>query len=191
MQIFVRPGGFITAGDQLATLGAAPGESESDEEIAKTVRGWFILGAERTGEQDTHYGFRQLVEIAVRALSPGINDPFTAINAIDHLGVSLARLADQAPRSTFSLDENGQLRLIAPTEDFPSIARATFDPLRFYGRGHPLVIAQLARLLDTLTSRLIREKDRAWLRDARRDLRDVVGDLPDDTDRQRLLALLD
>src|SRR5690606_34589831 len=130
-----------------------------------------ILGAERTGEQDAQYGVRQLMEIAIRSLSPGINDPVTAIACIDYLGENLLSLARRQLPGRDRCDDAGQLRVIVRRDDFSEIAAAAFDNLRHYGRGHPEVMNRLAGMIATLAPALHRAADRKWLARALADLR--------------------
>lgn len=74
----------------------------------------FVFGNQRIGAQDVEASFQQLVEIAVRALSPGINDPFTAIVCVDRLSSALCRLARSDMPSARRFDAQGCLRLVAP-----------------------------------------------------------------------------
>jgi uncharacterized membrane protein len=85
-----RPGNYVVAGCPLALIW--PGSRVTDR-LTEQVRSLFVLGHQRTSDQDIEFGVNQLVEIAVRALSPGLNDPFTAITCVDHLGSVLCRLA--------------------------------------------------------------------------------------------------
>jgi uncharacterized membrane protein len=75
-----------------------------DEKLSEKINAIFIFGPERTLEQDVEFAISQLVEIAVRALSPGINDPITAITCIDWLGVSLSQLANRKMPSSHRFD---------------------------------------------------------------------------------------
>ncbi len=86
-----RPGKFVVEGDALAK--AWPVDRVS-EKTANAIRGLFYFGTRRTLVQDVEFGIDQLVEVAVRALSPGINDPFTAINCIDRLGAALCVVSE-------------------------------------------------------------------------------------------------
>ena len=72
----------------------------------------------------------QLVEIAVRALSPGIHDPFTAMACIDRLGIALAHAAQRESPSPYRFDETGQLYLVVPPLTYAMLADAAFDPIR-------------------------------------------------------------
>ena len=85
-----RPGDYVVAGCPLALVW--PGSRVTDR-LTEQVHSLFVLGHQRTSDQDIEFGVNQLVEIAVRALSPGLNDPFTAITCVDHLGSALCRLA--------------------------------------------------------------------------------------------------
>ncbi len=87
-----RPGHFVIEGRPLAW--AAPGEQVNDG-TADRIRRAVLTGAERTSMQDPEFAVHQLVEIALRALSPGVNDPYTAVNCIDRLAAALCVLADR------------------------------------------------------------------------------------------------
>jgi len=93
-----RPGNFITRRSVLVTVW--PGE-KVDQKLSRKINAIFIVGPERTLEQDVEFDISQLVEIAVRALSPGMNDPITAITSIDWLGGSLCQLANRKMPSGF------------------------------------------------------------------------------------------
>ena len=107
----------------------------------------FVTGRSRTTVQDAEYGFNQLVEIGARALSPGINDPFTAITCLGHLGAALRHILRCEIPSPYLLDDEGHLRIITHTVTFPSLCDSAFDMIRHYGADSPKVIL---RLLETL-----------------------------------------
>lgn len=90
-----RPGQYVVKGRPLVTVW--PGESATHE-LATTINAAFVLGNQRTDTRDIEFPFEQLVEIAARALSPGINDPFTAIACVDRLGSALWRPQELAGR---------------------------------------------------------------------------------------------
>ncbi len=90
LRLDYRPGQYVIDGNPL--LRAWPADRCSPT-IVKSLRKAFIVGRQRTNEQDVEYALNQMVEIAVRALSPGINDPFTAMTCVDWLGASLSRIA--------------------------------------------------------------------------------------------------
>ena len=111
------------------------------------VRECFIMGRARTTVQDVEYGINQLVEVAARALSPGINDPFTAATCLDHLGAALRHVLRCEIPSPYLLDDEGKLRIITHTVSFPSLCDTAFNMIRQYGADSPAV---MIRLLETL-----------------------------------------
>lgn len=143
--VAVRPGDFVVEGEPLAWL-----DAPSDEE-PEAVRLAIVVGPERTMLQDVEFGVAQLVEVALRALSPGINDPFTAMSCIDQLGAALVALARHPPAPTRWRGAGGTVRvycLRVPT--FEGALRAAFDPLRQAARGHVGVLIRLAEALDRI-----------------------------------------
>ena len=124
-----------------------PPERASDE-LCEALCDTFITGSRRTPEQDVEFAIHQLVEIAVRALSPGINDPFTAMNCIDWLRESLCLLCGRRFPSPCRYDDEGQLRVVAKTTDFAGVVDAAFNQIRQYGAGS---VAVTLRLLEAIT----------------------------------------
>ena len=140
-----RPGQFIVGGSIIAIVGC---EAELTEDFRKSIAEAFIIGEYRTAEQDVEYSIHQLVEVAVRALSPGINDPHTAIACIDQLGTSLCFLAKMKFPSAYFFDEQGRLCLITNALTYSGMVNAAFDKIRQYGRSS---VAVNLRLLEMLT----------------------------------------
>ncbi len=116
------------------------------EELLKAL----TLGPERTLEQDTAFGLRQLVDIAERALSPGINDPTTAVQAIDQLHDLLRRMVRQRFPAMGREDDDGTLRLICPRPDWSSYVRLAVDEVRRFGQGSIQVARRLRFMLEDL-----------------------------------------
>ncbi|MEO5590284.1 MAG: DUF2254 domain-containing protein [Gemmatimonadaceae bacterium] len=139
-----RPGQYVFAGRPIVL--AWPGSRVTPDVTADIVSA-FNLGNSRTPWQDIEYSVNQLVEIAVRALSPGVNDPFTAVTCVDRLGSGLHRLAQREVPSRFRLDDKGNLRLILPAVTFGDIMDAAFNEIRRNSRSTASVSI---RLLDTL-----------------------------------------
>jgi uncharacterized membrane protein len=138
-----RPGKYVPAGGMLASVWPA---EKLNEKLADRIRATCILEARRTPQQDVEYGILQLVEIAVRALSTGQNDPFTAITCIDRLGSVIRRLAKE-PVETASLSDSGGLRVVVQTSDFEGQLNAAFDQIR---QNAGSSVAVLARLMEAL-----------------------------------------
>lgn len=189
VRLLVKPGQFVTGGDEVAEVSFR--EGGIDAETERVVRGWLVLGAERTGEQDAQYGFRQISEVALRALSPSINDPSTAVSCIDYIGANLDELAMRRFADPERADDDGQIRVIGPRDGFPEIAAAAVDNLRCYARGHPEVMMHLARMLGSLGRRVRRPDDAAWTRAALAALRAEAEHLSAPVDRDRFCAVCD
>lgn len=134
------PGSFTLVDRPLAH--AYPTERVTDE-IAASIRGCYALGSRRTGAQDLHFRINELIEIAIRALSPGVNDPFTAMSCVDWLTTILAELGQQAFGSPHVTDEHGALRLVVRPTDFADFCRAVFDGLEPYAAKDSLTTIHL------------------------------------------------
>ncbi len=126
-------GEFVATGSPLA---AVHGEGEIDEEL---LRAAVHLGRERSMEQDIGFGLRQLVDIAERALSPGVNDPTTAVQALDHLHDIVRLLASRplAPRQRTA--DDGRLVLTVPQASFAEYLGLAFDELAHWGKDSPRI----------------------------------------------------
>jgi len=122
-----RAGDFVIEGGPLARMAPA---ARVDAESAERVRRAFLLGAQRTEEQDLEYAVRQLVEVALRALSPGINDPHTAMTCIDWLGDGIARLARCGMPPRLLRDGEGRVRLVTDEPSFAGVVDAAFNAIR-------------------------------------------------------------
>ncbi len=137
------PGDFVSGGVPIAVV-SDPAAVPALEEALESA---LSLGHQRTVREDPAYGFRQLIDIAVKALSPGINDPTTASNAVDHLGSLLAAVADRDwPESEFR-DEEGEVRLRVPGAAFGDYVELACSQIRHYARDDR---PTLGRLLDAL-----------------------------------------
>ena len=141
-----RPGRFVPKGATIAEVyGDAAGvdDEERDERTCRAVR----IGDDRSAGRDVEFFIDQLVEIAVRALSPGINDPFTAIACIDELGASLRQLAERKLPQPNHRDEDGVVRVHASSQTFEGAVSAAFNLLRQHGQTS---VAVSVRLLETM-----------------------------------------
>lgn len=145
-----RPGDFITQGSKLVL--AYPSENVDDESIDQ-INDAIILGPQRQRLQDVEFAVNQLVEIAVRALSPGINDPFTAVSCIDQLEASLVRLAERSIPSGYLYDDGDQLRLLTNAVTFVGLTETAFNQIRQYGRSSTAVSIRLLESIATIVTK--------------------------------------
>ncbi|MGA9261847.1 MAG: DUF2254 family protein [Desulfobacterales bacterium] len=179
-----RPGNFITRGSVLVTVW--PGK-RVDEGLSEKINTIFILGPERTLEQDVEFAISQLVEIAVRALSPGINDPITANTCIDWLGVSLSQLANRKMPSAHRFDQEGRLRVICKPFEFGGMVDAAFNMIRQNSQSVAAVSIHLLEIIATVAAQTYREEDRTALsRHAAMVVHGCKERLSDDDDRRDL-----
>ncbi len=189
LRLLHRPGDFIIEGDTLVQ--AWPGERCS-ESISRRIGDGFILGRQRTLTQDVKYSAHQLVEIAVRALSPGINDPFTAVACIDWLGASLRQLAQRRIPSIYRYDKERRLRVIAPTTGFADLADIAFNQIRQYGHRSVPVMLRTLETIVRLADHVRRDEDnQALLRHAALIWEDCQRGIDNHRDRERLRRLYD
>ncbi len=108
------------------------------------------VGVDRTMHQDLSFGFRQLVDIAIRALSPAINDPTTAVQAVDRIHQLLAVLAPVHLGELRHRDKDGAVRLVQPVPGWEATVDLAFTEIRICGAGQPQVTRRLAAALDDL-----------------------------------------
>jgi uncharacterized membrane protein len=126
------------------------GNVESGE-VDDAVRRVYSIAYERTAAQDIDYGVQQIVDIGVRALSPGINDPTTAVNALGHLSAIITRTV-QLPRLPAALaDADGKLRVVTATQTSAERIHTALSPMRHYGAGDPSVVTRFLQLIDDLS----------------------------------------
>jgi uncharacterized membrane protein len=136
VQVAVRPGDFVTPGGRLV---AASGAQPLGARDFKRLRSAIVLARQRTIEQDPSFGVQQLVDVAVKALSPGVNDPTTACLCIDRLGGVFAQIAARADPLVSYSEEDG-LRLTAPAQRFEELLQVA-APVLYHSRGDPQVLA--------------------------------------------------
>jgi uncharacterized membrane protein len=143
IEILARPGTFVVRGEPLLRI-EAPGPLP-DRARRRAVRA-VDIDERRSATQDPLFGVQQLVEIAVRALSPAINAPYTAIVCIDRLGGVLAEIPGRTMRAVHD-GPDGRPRVRLPTVSFAEMLAAAFDDVRRYGRSSPAVLVSLLEAL--------------------------------------------
>ena len=155
-----RPGHYLVKGRAMVMVW--PGDRVTETLVDK-LNAAFVLGNQRTVGQDVEFSFQQLVEIAVRALSPGINDPFTAIACVDRLGSGLCRLARCDMPSTLRFDHHGRLRLVAQGPTFAGIVDTAFNQIRQSARSNPAVAIRMLEAITQIAGHVQRAPDVASL----------------------------
>ena len=138
-----RPGHFLVEGRPMAIVWPA----EAAAHVAANLRRGHVTGPYRTLSQDISFGIDQLVEIAIRALSPAVNDTFTAMTCIDWIGDCLCRITTGWHPQRIHRDRDGYIRLIAYQADYDRLVQRAFEKIRQAGVGMPAV---MIRQLDAL-----------------------------------------
>lgn len=144
IRIVRRVGHFIPAGVPL--LMVSKGERLSPNRSAE-LRGAFDLGPTRTLQQDIEFGILQIVDIALRAISPAVNDPSTAINCVDQLSRILVHFASREEPVSLHYDPPGLLRVCIPWPGFDRVVDTAFDQIRLYAQTDIAVSLRMLRAL--------------------------------------------
>jgi len=150
----------------------------------------FETGEERTFEQDPKYAIRLLVDIAIRALSPAINDPTTAVQALDQIQDLLLRLGSRRLEIGAFRDSNGALRVFVPHPTWEDFLRLAFDEIRFYGATSIQVMRRMKALVSDLIEALPEERHES-LRGHQRRLDSTIARSFADLEEQREAAVED
>jgi uncharacterized membrane protein len=161
IQLYRRPGDFISADSVILEtwpLGVYPGELDHN------LNDHFVIARRRTPIQDVEYPVHQLVEVALRALSPSLNDPYSAINCIDRLGAALVQLAQRAMPSPYRYDDRKQLRLVTEASSFTGMVDIAFSQIREYGSTSVQVTLRMLDHIAVIAERTRRREDRTALK---------------------------
>jgi uncharacterized membrane protein len=156
-----RAGDFVTEGRVIGRF--YPANHAKAQALAQALAGCHLVGNVRTPTQDPEYSVHQLAQIAVRALSPGINDPYTALICVDWLEAALLLLAGRGMRPGARRDAQGQVRLVAPPSGFDLVADAVFNKIRAASRSQRALMLRLADVIEHVAREVRHEDDRAVL----------------------------
>ncbi|MDB5474489.1 MAG: hypothetical protein JWP99_1792 [Devosia sp.] len=150
IRLSAAPGDYVVPG----TMGIAvyPG-SDCSPQVEHVIQGAVIIGRMRTPTQDPEFAIRHLVEIAVRALSPAINDPYTAIAVVNRLSASLIRLGELDLPDGQVRDRNGTVRVVCPGTSYAAIIGASFNQIRQSAAEKPIVLIHLSEAIARIAAR--------------------------------------
>jgi uncharacterized membrane protein len=155
------------------------------EEGYDILRNAIDLRGERTFEQDPKYAIRLLVDIAIKALYPAINDPTTAVQALDQIEDLLVRLGRRRLEIGAFRDASGRLRVLIAFPSWEDFLRLAFDEIRFYGANSVQVMRRMMALISEMISVLPRERQyalRYWQQRLRSTIERSFGDVEDRLD---------
>lgn len=188
----VNPGRFLVKGTPVGAAWPASGghfDKETAERLAGAVAGCLHTGFERTASQDVGYGLRQLVDVANKALSPGINDPTTAIHALDHISAFLCDLTDHDLGPRLLHDENDRVRVSIHRPDLADYLDLGISQPRRYGAADPQVLEKIFQVLLDLSRRAATEQRPVVADQLERLRRTVDGQSFDSSERNALTEL--
>lgn len=155
VRVEARPGSFVCEGDALLTV--APRVLVSDA-LMNELQAAVVLGEDRTPRQDLAFSLWRIVEIAQRALSPGINDPTTACYCIDRLEEALCRLSGREPPLAIRFDKAGAARVVAKGRRLDELALPTLRAVARYGIGDADVVRRLVAAIEAVAARASDER---------------------------------
>ncbi len=144
------------------TLASIAWQGLPDEEIIRKVCSYYSIGSQRTIEQDPEFGIRQIVDMALKALSPGINDTTTAVICVDYLTTILCYVAPRDFPSQIYY-EDGKPRLIAVGPTFAILLQTSFDQIRRNAKGNVTVMNRMLDALQTIASQTVSARRREAL----------------------------
>lgn len=145
IRLLLKTGQFVSSGAVVAEAWPA---GRVDLEAEQEIRDAFNLGRQRTPTQDVEFAFNQLAEMAVRAMSPAINDPFTAMTCLDYMGEGLAVFARERDECPYLLDRDGALRIIVDPVSFRQILSAAFGMLRHASANNAVVLLHMLDVIE-------------------------------------------
>jgi len=170
LRVLWRVGQFVPAGTPL--LMATKASRIAPEKVAE-IREAFDIGPSRTLEQDIEFGVLQIVDIALKAISPAVNDPTTAITSIDQLSRILIRFLSRERLSPLYYDPPGVLRVSFPWIDFDHLVISAFEQIRMYSKGDVAVSLRMLRALAAIAAASVDPAEKGRLHEQAR--RTVAG----------------
>jgi len=148
-----KVGDYVYEGEDLVEIHG--GSSNTGRSVCRAV----FVGTERTMFEDPWFGVRQLVDIAVRALSPGVNDPTTAVQAIDRLVDLLVLIGRRADPPQNHLGRNSVVRLVRPVHDWSATIELAFTEIRRYGADSPQIPRRLLAAIESRHAPLLHQRE--------------------------------
>jgi uncharacterized membrane protein len=159
IRLLHRPGHFLVQGHAMATVWPP----DAAGSVTQALRRAHITGPSRTLAQDLAFAVDQLVEIAIRALSPAVNDTFTALTCIDWLGESLCKVTTDWHPVRVHRDAHGYVRVITAHVSYQRLIERAFEKIRQAGRGMPAVLIRQLEALTKIMEHTTTESQRSLL----------------------------
>lgn len=151
VRVIRRVGHYVPKGIPLMMIANGAQLTEGEQ---REFRAAFELGPTRTLQQDVEFGILQIVDIALKAISPAVNDPSTAISCVDQLSAILIRFGSRNTPEAVLQDKNGKVRVSIPWLDFERLLDAAYEQIRMYARGDVVVSLRMLRALNDIAHTL-------------------------------------
>ncbi|WP_033068879.1 DUF2254 domain-containing protein [Thalassospira australica] len=191
VSLVVRAGQHVLAGDIIGQIDPLEkgGSGNNIDQCHADILEAIMIGSHRTAMLDVEFALRQLVEVALRALSPGINDPFTAIAAVYRLGRALPHAMQFGYPVGIWHDDQHEVRLKALLSDFEGMLGAAYDQIRQAAATKPDVLLPMAEVLESLMRQAQSETQRDALRaHARMIASTAKRNIPEENDREAVVS---
>jgi len=182
IEVVVAVGDTVT--DSTTLLRVVSGARIDERHLLRAI----TLGVERTFDQDPKYALRLLVDIAIRALSPAVNDPTTGVQALDQIGDLLYRLGRRRVEISVFHDEDGHPRLVLPSPTWEDFLELAFDEIRAYGADSVQIMRRMSALIADLLAAVPEERRPALLYWQRRVGATVASHFADPEDQRNALV---
>jgi uncharacterized membrane protein len=184
LRLDFRPGDFVVDGDRKVLVHPRP---QDPERVRREIEKFIVSGEERTPTQDLEFAVRHLVEAAVRALSPGINDPFTAVAVIDRLRGGLSRLCTKQLPPPALRDADGMVRLARRVTTYAGALDESFNEIRQAGSAKPAILIHMLEAIAAIAEHTRTDEQRSALtRHASLVRKAGMRDVPEPEDRDDL-----
>ena len=159
IHVLYRPGQFVLRGESLAFVWPAPRHADFEVLIERNV----LIGRHRILRQDCEFGIAQIVEIAIRALSPAVNDTFTGVGCVDWVADALLRVADVSLSDGCWYDRDGKMRVRVPPLRLERVVKTAFDQIRQAAADNPAVLIRILNAISRIAPRMPTEAARQAL----------------------------
>jgi uncharacterized membrane protein len=171
VHVLFRPGQFVLRGERLASVWSP----RRGVDLAKRVRAGVVIGRHRTVRQDPEFGVAQIVEIALRALSPAVNDTFTGVACVDWLGDALLAIAEAPAHDGCWFDRAGKLRLRVRPLRVERVLRIAFDQIRQAAADNPAVLIRMLDVIRRVAPKMPTDAARETLREEADAIREAAA----------------
>lgn len=163
VRVLRRVGDFIPAGVDIMSVAGA--FAEHGDDVRGDLLACMEIGPTRTLQQDIEFGVLQIVDIALKAISPAVNDPSTAIACVDQLSRILVRVVGREPGPALLQDDTGANRVVVSWPDLPRLLDAAFEHIRLYARTDLAVSLRLLKALGDLACMVVDPSDWVLIRE--------------------------